>query len=376
MLNILNIFLFSVVPVIQDVFLVLLIIRGVIINRKRGWTGVSVRRLFWSSSLLWTGTFCGGLFSIPVTVIGLGLLDQGPDGVWYLFEGFILVSIAMLLAYCNSTIEYDGTGFTVSNIFGGKHRFRYGDISGIWNRGVLSDIVLYCGRRKIRLDYLLVGREVFVAYANQAYFNRYKANIPEQTPKFDPMKGNVDTPWVYLFYAVLVFVLSTIVLIIFPVYVLQPPDDSIPKEAVEIHTAFSSFDKKKFGEDIILYAPDHEKPFVISWKSGYEISLPEPETLCGGRAFYIVAVEGKEQYSIYAISDENHNSIITAYDYNTAYRNYSRIACILMLIAGIIADIFAVFWVLVGRYPKRYPAWVRRIFYQDWMWTVDFTDGE
>ena len=164
--------LFSVVPVIQDALIVLLLIRGMVLRKKR----IDYQYDHLVSLvpvLLWVGAVCGGILSIPVTLFGA---DDTPGGVWYLFEVFILACIAMMLAYCNETITYDDTTFTASNLLGIKHTYDFGEITGISRRG--GDTIIRCGRHRIRLDVMSLGGDELVAYAEKAYFRQYGKHVP------------------------------------------------------------------------------------------------------------------------------------------------------------------------------------------------------
>ena len=180
--------LFSVVPIVQDVILVLLFVRGVILYRKRK---AAIRACFvsLSSVLLWVGAVCGGVLSIPVTLFGA---DDIPSGVWYFFEAIVFACIAMMLAYCNETVTYEESKFEASNLIGIKHTYDYGEITGIARKG--GDTILYCGRRRIRLDTMSYGGDEFVAYADKAFFKRHKKYIPVHKSKNDPINGNPYTP--------------------------------------------------------------------------------------------------------------------------------------------------------------------------------------
>ena len=355
--------LFSAVPIIQDVFLILLFIRGMVLCKNRKDTQYD-RLVSLSPVLLWVGAVCGGMLSVPVTLFGA---DDIPSGVWYIFEVVVLACIAMMLAYCNETVTYDESRFEKSNLFGIKHSYDYGEITGISRKG--GDTILRCGRRRIRLDTMTLGSSEFVAHADKAYIMRHKKHLPVYKSKKDPMNGNLDTPWLYLFISVFTLIAS-IGMIILPGFVLRPADDSIPSDAVEVRTTFSSYNRvKKESGTILLYAPGFEKPFAIAWLSGYEVSVPDPEMLCGGDYFHVVADEARDQYYICAISNDYNSRILSSYDYNTAYRNTQVVPCIcLMIMGGVIAAV-SVLMVLVGRHPERYPGWFRSLFYKDWAWT-------
>lgn len=360
--DIVKFILFSVVPIIQDMLLVLLFFRGMVLRQKRKDSRydllVSLRPV-----LLWAGAVCGGMLSVPVTLLGP---DDMSSGVWVLFEVVVLACIAMMLAYCNETVTYDKSEFHTRNLFGIERSYDYGEITGISRKG--GDTVLRCGRRRIRLDSMSFGGNEFVAYADKAYFRQYKRYIPVFKPKKDPLNGNLDTPWLYL--VVYVFILAGgIFMSILSVSGLRPAKDELPADAVELRTVFSSYERtKKDSGTLVLYAPGYDKPFSISWLSGYRDHAPDPDTLCNGEDYILSVREGKQEYWIHAISTADHRSILSAYDCNTAYRNTQYVACILLLLIAMPSFTFGLFGILVGRHPERYSRRFRRLFYKDSAW--------
>lgn len=354
--------LFSVVPVIQDALIVLLFVRGMVLRKKRKDTHYD-RLVSLSPVLLWAGAVCGGVLSIPVTLFGP---DDTPSGVWYIFEVTVLACIAMMLAYCNETVTYDESEFETRNLFGIKRSYGYGEITGILRRG--DDTILRCGRRRIRLDTMSSGGDELVAYADKAYFKRHKKYIPVYKPKRDPMNGNLDTPWLYLFFYVFILAVSVFMFIL-SARILRPADDHLPTDAVEIRTVFSSCEHtKKESGTLVLHAPGYEKPFSISWLSGYAVPVPNPDTLCNGEEYILTVREGKREYWIYAISTADHHCILSAHDRNIAYRNTQYMACILMLVVMVFGFLTGLFGILVGRHPERFSRRFRRLFYKDSAW--------
>ena len=227
--------LFSVVPIIQDMLLVLLFFRGMVLRQKRKDSRYDLL-VSLSPVLLWAGAVCGGMLSVPVTLFGP---DDMSIGVWVLFEVVVLACIAMLLAYCNETVTYDKSGFHARNLFGIERSYDYGEITGISRKG--GDTVLHCGRHRIRLDSMSFGSDKFVAYADKAYFRQYKRYIPVFKPKKDPLNGNLDTPWLYL--VVYVFILAGgILMSILSVSGLRPAKDELPADVTYVanSSAFSS----------------------------------------------------------------------------------------------------------------------------------------
>lgn len=368
MLNTARFVLFSIIPIIQDVLLVALFVRGLLILRKRK-TVNHARLVSLSSILLWVGSICGGVISVSLTLYGAKAM---PVVVWCLFEVFVLGCIAMQLAYCKETITYDDEKFEASTFLGRKRTYRYGEITGIRQKG--NDTLLYCGHRKIRIDTMASGCEEFVAYADKAYRRQHGGFIPLHDAKKDPMNGNLDAPWLY-FILFLFEIAVSIFMICLSISFLWPADDSLPDDTVEICTSFSSYEyTKKDDGTLLLHTESSEKPFSLSYLSEYDVPVPSPEELCSGENYTVIIREGKRENWIYSLLTADRQPIITAYDYNTAYRNSGFVACILLIIFGVIGIAIGILGILVGRHPERFPVWFYQLFYRDSAWT--FSAGE
>ena len=348
---------------IQDALLALLIVYGFItyFRRKRSDNACCVQL---SPILLWIGSVACVFFSIPVNLFGPA---EEPKFVWHFFEAFLLLNAAMLLAYCNETIRYDDAQFEARDLFGRKRVFRYGEITGLSRRG--QDAILHCGRKKIRLDTLAEGTVDFIKQADKAYFRQYQKRIPSLPRKKDPMNGNLDTPWLYLFISLFICCAGIACLCIFGYQLIRPANGSVPKDAAEIQTSFSYYEQtKKDGGVLRLYAPDNEKPFVLANLSGYEISLPDPDTLCGGETFTLTVSEGTQEYFIYAISTADGRQLIRPLDRDIAYKNVNDAWSFVLIIFGGVFMIGGASMIVVGRHPERFPPWFRKLFYQNYAW--------
>lgn len=358
----LKIVLYYVFPIVQDAMFVLLILRGVTLYKQR-MNGDS-RQVSLSPLLLLAGSISGGLFCVLVTVFGL----IGPPSIilWLVFEAFALLGFALLLGYCNETVVYDEECFTAKNWLGIKRTYSYADISGIRQRG--ADTILYCGRRRIRLDSMALNAQSFIKHADACHFRQFQKHIPKITKK-DPMRGNLDTPWLYLF-MFLFEIVAGLLFIFLSVYGLRPAEDSLPSDAFELRTSFVSWERvNKDDGTLVLNAAGYEKPFKLSWLSGFEVSVPDPEYLCGGTEFTVFVEEGKTEYRIRAISTADKRLLLSAYDCNTAYRNTQFWPCIGLIVFFFLIIVYAVLGIMVGRHPDRFPEWFRKLFFQQWAWT-------
>ena len=354
--------LFRCLPVLQDLLLLWFTGKGFRIRRERQ-ASPKACLVSLDQTLLWVGAICGGILSIPVTLFGG---KQMPAWVWSFFEIVILFCLAMVLAYCHETVVYDASGFTVRSFLGRRCSYSYQELTGLSRKG--QDLYLHCGKRKFRLDAAAAGRSEFLSHADRMYFGHYKKKLPLLSRKRDPMNGNLDTPWLYLI-LYLFMILSCVAFLLLPVYLLQPADDTPPKDAIELRTSFSSWEYTREEQGtLILYAPGEEKPFTLSWLDGLEAPLPDSDTLCSGETYTLTVREGEEEYWIYAIRDRENQPILSVRDRNNAYRNSQRIYCVFLELFAAAGLFVGIFGILVGRNPKRYPHWFRKLFYQDWAW--------
>lgn len=352
--------LFAGLPVLQDLLWIFLTVHGFVLCRKR--KDERERLVSLSPMLLWVGLLCGGILSVPVTLFGP---ENMQPGVWWILEAGVLLGLAMLLVYCNETVRYDESSFTSSNLLGIKRSSTYSEITGI-RRG--SDIILCCGRRRIRLDAIARGREDFIIYADRARLRQCGAGIPLCPRRKDPMNGNLDTPWLY-FIIYLMLIVFAVVFLVISISACRPADDSLPDDCTRISTSFSSWERtQEEGGTLLLTAPGYDMPFSLSWLSGYEVPVPDPETFCSGETYTLTVREGAKVYFIYAVDGPDQRQIICAYDQNTAYRNRNYKAAVGIAVFSALCIPFAILGILVGRHPESYSVRFRRVFYQDHAW--------
>ena len=351
-----------IMPVVQDILLIILAARGFRLRRERGKTNAS-ELVSLSEMLLWVGCIVGSILSVPITLF---TPQNMQNGVWWIFELAVLVCLAMLLAYCNDTIQYDAAGFEASTLFGRKRRYSYGQISA-FSRS-LGDVILHCEGKRIRLDAMAENRDTFLDYADKAHRRETGKNIPFLKPTHDPMNGNIENPWLH-FIIQLCIGLCGVAMAAQGILGMLPPSGKIAENTAEYFTSFSSCEySKECDGTLILKAPDYEKAFRLEWLDGYEIPLPSPDELTDGTFYRVAARATKQNYSIYAVYRADGTPIIRAFDRNTAYKNTQRGAAFVFLIGGFLGILGSVLGILVGRHPENYPAFVRELFYKDYVW--------
>ena len=370
MSDIVKLIFFVVVPAVLDAVLIVLFLRGLMILKERK-AKKDKRLVSLSPLLLWVGIVSGIFFTVPVYFMDPGAV---PIPVPILFEVFGLLSVAMILAYCNETVVYDSLEFTSRNFLGVKRTCSYSDITCIlWRR---SDVFLYCGTRRIRLDTMASGKDEFVRFADRIYSSRNGESIPPRESSVkDPMRGNLDAPWVYLFcYSLFIaIIIAGVSFVGCAAYNMLFPRNEAPDDCTEIITSFSSGIKTaKDHGTLLLYADGYEKPFAISELSGYEIEIPEKNDLCSGNQYVVLAREQTSEFYIYAVSTVDGKPLISVPDRNIAYRNCQLPAVTFLFLILISVIPYPVFGIIVGRHPEKYPVKFRRVFYRDDAWSISF----
>ncbi|MBQ9543847.1 MAG: hypothetical protein IJV00_01815 [Clostridia bacterium] len=359
--------LFTIVPAIQLVVFGVLVYRGFALRGERAERTARAKASFIPDGLvyldpiaLYAGTAAGGVFGTILLVFRDSLELWPRIG----FEIFFLAGLLLIIAYCSDMLVYDESGFEKRTLLGKKTKYSYDLITAA--RCCDTYVVVVCGKNKIKLDRLMIGRSAFFLYACKQHKRIMKRGIPLWKPSgFSPLAG-VETPWLFFIVYSFLFVLSVLVFIILPITVLVPADGITPPDAQTISTSFSSYERTKAdGGTFRFFASGYDKPFCLMWLSGFEVPVPDPEELCGTDVFTVVCHETAKYYSIYSFSSSDGAEMVSVLDSQKAYKNDQRFACILLIIAGVICSVFFAFAFPVRRRPERYPVWFRRWYYKD-----------
>lgn len=182
--------LYLIIPLIQDIIIVMLIIKSVSVRKERRSEEKRSHVVYLDPGIMWFGSFFVGALCVPVTLLEPGEMSAG---VWWVFEFFIILFILVFVALINSHIYYNDSKIEVSNIFGKKRVYSYEEITGIAGQG--KDHIIYCGQKKIAVDGFSVGGKEFIECADREFARLTGEEIPRCEPKRDPMNGNVSSPW-------------------------------------------------------------------------------------------------------------------------------------------------------------------------------------
>ena len=207
--------------VVQGLLIVLLIIRCIREYRTRQSSDIS-HFVSLPPIVFLVGAVAGIIVSVPVSV---PFLLKLPVAAWCVCEFFVLVSMAMMSAYVFETITYDGVGFEKRNFLGKKTRYEYKNITGI-SSPVAADVIIYVGRKRIRIDSMSYGGSDFAEYVSEVYSAWYERDIPIIEPKCDPMKGNIENPWVH-FVLFLIGILGGVFLAVIAVIAMGKKGDHL-----------------------------------------------------------------------------------------------------------------------------------------------------
>ncbi|MBR3991599.1 MAG: hypothetical protein IKI91_05635 [Clostridia bacterium] len=211
-----------VFAIIQDILIAFLIVRGFLTFKERR-NSVNEHFVSLHPVVFWSGVVGSIVFCAPVSFpFALGV----PFAAWCVFEFLTLLGIALICAYLFETITYDSVGFDRRNFLGRKTRFEYREITGRSPAG--RDGRLFFGRRSVRIDSLALGGKDFTEYANKVYRSRWKKDIPVIKSKRDPMKGNIENPWVF-FVLFLIGILGGVFLAVIAVIGMGKKGDFLAK---------------------------------------------------------------------------------------------------------------------------------------------------
>ena len=105
-----------------------------------------------------------------------------------------LLPLSIIIAFINSRVIYDESGFTHKNFFGIKRKYTYDQITGI--RFAPNETFLYVGKRKIMIDELHVGHKEFIFFVKKQYHKVYKNEIPRVKPEKDIFNGNIKKEYI------------------------------------------------------------------------------------------------------------------------------------------------------------------------------------
>lgn len=284
--------------------------------------------------------------------------------------GWIFASICLLcwpleLAYLNSAVFYDNTGFTHRDLFGISRSYSYTQITRI-RQGMATfgpaasgrDTVLYCGKHRIRIDVICLNRNNFLGMAarKSRISVDLRGTVTTQRKTFLGITPRVEGFWKNVIVLAICTVLFIGMDLFATVTVLLPADSDETTEGV---TAVLT-DWSTSRTNLTLIAEDGTA-YVVDYYHGLEL---DPDALCDGRTEYRLRIKGTESLWVEAMDLPNGTPVFTYEEKRQAYREsqYPGLAGLyLFALLSLAAVILAI---RIGTEPDRFSPALRWVFFR------------
>lgn len=270
-----------------------------------------------------------------------------------------LLPLSIIIAFINSRVIYDESGFTHKNFFGIKRKYTYDQITGI--RFAPNETFLYVGKRKIMIDELHVGHKEFIFFVKKQYHKVYKNEIPRIKPEKDIFNGNVQGASGFILVFVILAVCGVMLNGLFCYLVFSPKTES---NTDMTEARFTSC--YQANGMISLRSTDNEY-YRLSYSDEYFSKI---SALCDGEKLLTVysnkvnSDSGNDYYSIEAIK-YNGEFILS---FEETYKIQVKLG-IPLLIIGLIFDLLIVGFIctviIVGRNPRKFSKKTVRLFFKE-----------
>ena len=271
---------------------------------------------------------------------------------------FILTLVSLSTAIGH--IIYDEKGIVKVNLLGIKRKFGYGDITEY--KRDMGDVIIYAGKRKIRLDAYACGREKLLSAVKREYKALNKgASLRERPKRKDIFNGNLNKPGEFLVVygvlsvlAVVIIVMGLIVFfsnnerefsykeIIFDSYEID--DGNIFLYEKETLAKYVVYDYKMKGELLEKIESGHNSQNV--YVIGY-VEVEESEGVCSVITIKIKGGEEIYSYEQYLKDEQRNNTVALVF------------ACVLAFILIFVI----VMSVIIARNPHKFSPKVIHLFF-------------
>lgn len=303
------------------------------------------------------------LFCIPATIL---LWQCNLLGLVFLF--FCALGWFLMLGYCNCWLDYDGQGFSHSNLFGVQRRFAYTDVAPIskprYKQALKGrDLRFRAGNCRILIDTMHQNREDFLlTLSERLRKDQWTTNVPRG---WDPYGHNVPNGW-FLFIMSQLMILFWIGMMVWCVLDYWAPEET---EQTTDHLVLSFSDCRMTKNSWDLHAENGETYYL-------DIDVEKlgiiPDSLCDGRTQYDIWLYHGNR-SICAIRTETGKDILTFAQTKELREqdDWFAMPIFLLFFAGSV-------WLNVGmirtaRHPERYAVCYRRLFWKDHVLLSDTT---
>lgn len=267
-----------------------------------------------------------------------------------------LIAVLFLTITYSLTIGYDKKGFTVRKFFV-KKQYKYEDIDSVIIKS-LNGYTLRINGRKTMVDEIMSGKTDFLYFADKQFTAHTGFSIPvEETRLFN---GHIQNPYEILFALLLVpiFVTGVTIYIITDYNESEIPINLEPHELVVTSTRREPFKTWLETQDgsISLFDVPNKDDILNELSQGKALTMyiePWRET------------RTETISTVWAVTDENGESIFTAEDTYEALMKYSRNMILLLVAIAIFVWIMFFFTCYIMSHADEHPILIKLIVRKD-----------
>lgn len=314
------------------------------------------------------GLICALLFHIPMTAIAFG------DGDWWLFPLFfaaVCLGASLMIGRVNCRIEYDESGFTVTNFIGLRRNYSYLDFTG--KRQSFGKTVLYVKGRKLRIDDIAVGEEEFIDFARKQYRIRNGGSAVRTLPEIE-IKGafrkNVNHPGEFVFiYCMILLALTGVLASLVYMYFNTTKESELEYMTVTVQNVEKYHRYRQSG----LRAVTNETDVLLELPGDYRLLKDDPGLIerlkSSGEQFrigYEVMGTGDEIYYLIDVIIAEDSEELLSFEHSERYAKENLLQCMVLFLVMIILLTFCfIMTIRIGRHPEKYSRRVKRMFFKD-----------
>lgn len=331
-----------------------------------------------TKKLLYSGLAFALIMEAPAVI--MFIMDVHPKAVLN-FSILSLFGAAMMRGYTNIRIYYDDEGFRKFYFLGYSRYFRYEELTGI--HGKVYDVKFYAGKRVIRVS-VLANRLRFLYIAKRRYRHTHDGKDIPKVKDLDIFRGNLVNPGVRSI-ILIIFMLIPIIFELIGVidYFIDKPDKPIPIEELELvegrvknvediyggtYFSIENRDEHFCIDRSIVKEPEETLEYL---RSGGTVKLGCVRCKVGFLERDAYKYKYKTYYGAIFLKTGDGRDLLTQEDWIEFRKTMMRRSSIFELILFSIWESVCALFLLVGRYPNRFPLELVSFLYDYESFTVE-----
>lgn len=304
----------------------------------------------------------GVIFFGALTMISTFIIPDIWASISFFF--FSLFGSFFIIAWLQSEIIYDEKGVSKKNIFGVKRIYSYSDITNL-REG--KDSRIYFGKHSIFIDESNIGGSRFIDFAKLQYASLHAGSDIPKAPKswLDPFNGHVSDFSVFVFFYVLVYILTIgIFILIFVSQMMPLARDNL----VFINTSFSEYRIEE--SELILESSESGLTYKMSSYDKYVENTSILFSECNGKTFFDVYSikyndeEGNPYYLVMSLEDHKGNVFLSIENSNKQRWNEWWGIQIFLGSFVLLWTIYVTSSICVGRNPEKFSKETVQMFFK------------